>query len=64
LAGGCNTGHINYGDLPQDYLPPTKWEEISSTRIDPGDWITVNVNGHGLPANDSTIDADTLPEKI
>ena len=50
MAGGCNSNQINYRDLPQDYLPPTKWEEISSEWVDPGDWITVNVNDHGLSA--------------
>ena len=36
LLAGNLLAEINYGDLPTDLLPPTKWESISSTQEDPG----------------------------
>jgi hypothetical protein len=46
---------IDYGDLDRTRMPVEDWKE--TTWVDPGGWVTIDVTAHGLPANDTSVDA-------
>jgi hypothetical protein len=53
---------LDYGDINPDLLPPGGFPNI--TWSDPGSWITIDVTTHGLPANNTGIDATEKVEDI
>jgi hypothetical protein len=53
---------FDYGSIDPDALPPGGFPNI--TWSDPGSWTTIDVTTHGLPANNSTIDATQKVEDI
>jgi hypothetical protein len=42
-------------DMDPSKLPPNGWQDVQWQN--PGNWTTINVTGHGLPANSPAIDA-------
>ncbi|MHA4819841.1 hypothetical protein ACXZ65_36425 [Streptomyces aculeolatus] len=46
---------VDPGDIPAANLPPAGWQPVFFQ--DPGGWQTLDVTQHGLPANDSSVDA-------
>lgn len=55
------TPAFDYGDIKEDYLPPSPWPVVEYK--DPGDWTTIDVSKHGLKP-DADVDAAKVVAKI
>lgn len=53
---------VDYGDLPANRMAPSGW--INYQWDDTGGWTQINVNNHGLPKNNPSVDAGQKLEEI